>query len=99
MWEYIKSQDLQDPANKREIVCDAKLKELFGGLERVHMLKIGGLISPHFFNDDPASAAAPKKPKEPKTPKAPKEPKTPKAPKEPKTPKAPKEPKTAVEPN
>ncbi|XP_019433764.1 PREDICTED: uncharacterized protein LOC109340506 isoform X2 [Lupinus angustifolius] len=30
MWEYIKVNQLEDPANPMAIVCDAKLQELFG---------------------------------------------------------------------
>ncbi|GGI82836.1 hypothetical protein GCM10007973_19140 [Polymorphobacter multimanifer] len=29
MWEYIKKHDLQNPANKREIMADDKLKKIF----------------------------------------------------------------------
>ncbi|XP_059282123.1 upstream activation factor subunit UAF30-like isoform X2 [Lycium ferocissimum] len=29
IWEYIKQNDLQDPSDKRKIICDEKLKELF----------------------------------------------------------------------
>ncbi|XP_077234146.1 uncharacterized protein LOC143876294 isoform X2 [Tasmannia lanceolata] len=29
MWDYIKQNNLQDPADKRRIICDEKLKELF----------------------------------------------------------------------
>jgi chromatin remodeling complex protein RSC6 len=29
MWEYIKKHDLQNPANKREILADAALKKIF----------------------------------------------------------------------
>ncbi len=30
IWEYIKKHNLQNPANKREILADAKLKVIFG---------------------------------------------------------------------
>ncbi|KAF3435351.1 hypothetical protein FNV43_RR22440 [Rhamnella rubrinervis] len=29
MWEYIKKNDLQDPSDRRRVICDDKLKELF----------------------------------------------------------------------
>ncbi|KAJ4966602.1 hypothetical protein NE237_018451 [Protea cynaroides] len=29
MWEYIRQNDLQDPSDRRMIICDEKLKELF----------------------------------------------------------------------
>src|ERR1044071_997799 len=30
MWEYIKKNNLQNPANKREIISDDKLRPIFG---------------------------------------------------------------------
>ncbi|KAL3814293.1 hypothetical protein ACJIZ3_015561 [Penstemon smallii] len=49
IWAYIKQHSLQDPADKKVIVCDEKLKKIFGGRERVGFLEIAGLISPHFL--------------------------------------------------
>ncbi|KAF8406233.1 hypothetical protein HHK36_008318 [Tetracentron sinense] len=49
IWAYIKHHNLQDPENKKIIVCDEKLKNIFGGKERVGFLEIAGLISPHFI--------------------------------------------------
>ncbi|KAL3647577.1 hypothetical protein CASFOL_008545 [Castilleja foliolosa] len=37
-----------DPEDKKVIVCDEKLKKIFGGRDRVGFLEIAGLISPHF---------------------------------------------------
>ena len=37
LWEYIKSNNLQNPANKRNIKADSKLKPLFGGKDEVIM--------------------------------------------------------------
>ncbi|XP_010549735.1 PREDICTED: protein TRI1 [Tarenaya hassleriana] len=48
IWAYIKSHDLQNPADKREVICDEKLKHLFEGKDRVGFLEIGKLLSPHF---------------------------------------------------
>ncbi|KAG0462436.1 hypothetical protein HPP92_020912 [Vanilla planifolia] len=31
IWAYIKENNLQDPENKRIVVCDEKLKSIFGG--------------------------------------------------------------------
>ena len=39
---------MQDPANKRVILCDEKLKKIFGQRDQVGFLEIAGLISPHF---------------------------------------------------
>ncbi|KAJ4963768.1 hypothetical protein NE237_023707 [Protea cynaroides] len=49
IWAYIKEHNLQDPENKKIIVCDEKLKNIFGGKERVGFLEISGLINPHFI--------------------------------------------------
>ncbi|KAL3538823.1 hypothetical protein ACH5RR_002189 [Cinchona calisaya] len=49
IWAYIKQHNLQDPENKRVIVCDEQLKKIFGGKDRVGFLEIAGLINPHFL--------------------------------------------------
>ncbi|KAI4342033.1 hypothetical protein MLD38_026695 [Melastoma candidum] len=49
IWAHIKENNLQDPNDKKVIVCDEKLKKIFGGKERVGFLEIAGLISPHFL--------------------------------------------------
>lgn len=48
IWAHIKGNNLQDPENKKIIVCDEKLKKIFGGRERVGFLEISGLLNPHF---------------------------------------------------
>ncbi|XP_057497961.1 upstream activation factor subunit UAF30-like [Actinidia eriantha] len=48
VWEYIKLHNLQNPTNKREILCDSKLKTIFEGKEKVGMLEIAKLLSGHF---------------------------------------------------
>lgn len=47
LWEYIKKNDLQDPKNKRNIVADENLKEVFGGKEVVNMFEMTKLVSKH----------------------------------------------------
>ncbi|XP_057788170.1 protein TRI1-like [Salvia miltiorrhiza] len=49
IWAYIKQHNLQDPADKKVIVCDEKLKKIFGGKDRVGFLEIAGLLNPHFL--------------------------------------------------
>ncbi len=44
VWEYIKKHNLQDPANKRMINADAKLKVIFKK-EQVSMFEMTKLIS------------------------------------------------------
>ncbi|XP_020242827.1 upstream activation factor subunit spp27-like [Asparagus officinalis] len=48
IWDYIKENNLQDPENKKIIVCDEKLKGIFAGKDRVGFLEISGLLNPHF---------------------------------------------------
>lgn len=47
LWEYIKKNNLQDPANKRNINADAKLKVVFGGKAVVNMFEMTKLVSKH----------------------------------------------------
>ncbi|TSA44010.1 hypothetical protein D4R49_01065 [bacterium] len=47
LWVYIKKHDLQNPANKRNILADEKLKAIFGGKGEVTMFEMAKLISPH----------------------------------------------------
>jgi upstream activation factor subunit UAF30 len=44
VWEYIKQHNLQDPANKRMINADKKLKAIFGK-DQVSMFEMTKLIS------------------------------------------------------
>ena len=46
VWEYIKANNLQDSANKRNINADAKLKEIFNK-PQVTMFEMTKLISAH----------------------------------------------------
>ncbi|MDB5244768.1 MAG: hypothetical protein JWN18_638 [Parcubacteria group bacterium] len=47
LWVYIKKHDLQNPANKRNILADDKLKAVFAGKGEVTMFEMAKLISPH----------------------------------------------------
>jgi chromatin remodeling complex protein RSC6 len=47
VWDYIKANNLQNPANKREIVADAKLKPVFGGNDKVTMFEMNKHLSGH----------------------------------------------------
>lgn len=47
LWEYIKSNNLQDPTNKRNINADENLKKVFGGKEVVNMFEMTKLVSAH----------------------------------------------------
>lgn len=47
IWEYIKKLDLQNPANKRNILADEKLLPVFGGKKEVTMFEMTKLVSAH----------------------------------------------------
>ncbi len=47
LWDYIKKNDLQNPANRREIIADDKLKPVFGGKKKVTMFEMTKLVSKH----------------------------------------------------
>ena len=47
LWEYIKANGLQDPANKRMINADEKLKAVFDGKAQVSMFEMTKLVSAH----------------------------------------------------
>lgn len=47
MWEYIKANNLQNPANKRNIFADDKLRPVFGGKDEVTMFEMTKLASAH----------------------------------------------------
>jgi chromatin remodeling complex protein RSC6 len=46
LWDYIKAHNLQNPANKRNILCDSKLKAVMGK-DEVTMFEMTGLVGRH----------------------------------------------------
>ena len=46
LWDHIKAHNLQNPANKRNILCDAKLKAVMGK-DEVTMFEMTGLAGKH----------------------------------------------------
>jgi upstream activation factor subunit UAF30 len=46
LWAYIKKNNLQNPKNKRNILCDDKLSKVFGKKE-VTMFELASLIGKH----------------------------------------------------
>jgi len=47
IWDYIKKNNLQNAANKREILADDKLKKLFDGKDKVNMFEMNKYFSKH----------------------------------------------------
>lgn len=48
MWAYIHENKLQDPSNKRKILCDEKLQELFG-VESIDMFQMNKDLAKHIW--------------------------------------------------
>ena len=46
MWDYIRSNNLQNPENKREILADDKLRKIFGK-DKVSMFEMNKHLSNH----------------------------------------------------
>ncbi|MEI6032994.1 MAG: SWIB/MDM2 domain-containing protein [Verrucomicrobiae bacterium] len=47
LWDYIKKNNLQDPAKKTMINADEALKVVFGGKKQVSMFEMTKLVSTH----------------------------------------------------
>jgi chromatin remodeling complex protein RSC6 len=47
VWEYIKTNNLQNPENKREILADEKLRAVFGGKDKVSMFEMNKHFAQH----------------------------------------------------
>jgi upstream activation factor subunit UAF30 len=47
MWDYIKKNNLQDPADRRMINADDRLKPIFGGRDQVSMFEMTKLMNEH----------------------------------------------------
>ncbi|EKC98869.1 hypothetical protein A1Q2_06840 [Trichosporon asahii var. asahii CBS 8904] len=58
IWDYIKANDLQDPNDKRYILCDDKMKTVFH-TDKLHMFTMNKLLAEHFR--DPDHVLPPKK--------------------------------------
>ncbi len=47
LWDYIRSHNLQDPANKTFIKADPPLQQVFEGKDRVSMFEMTKLVFKH----------------------------------------------------
>lgn len=56
LWKYIKANDLQDPSDKRYIMCDEKLKHLFH-TDRLYMYTMNKLLNDHLIKPTPEENA------------------------------------------
>ncbi|KZS88310.1 SWIB-domain-containing protein [Sistotremastrum niveocremeum HHB9708] len=48
LWEHIKSNELQNPNNKREILCDEGMKKIFS-VEKLDMFQMNKLLGNHLY--------------------------------------------------
>ena len=46
VWDYVKANNLQDPADKRKINADAKLQPVFGK-PQIGMFELAGILAQH----------------------------------------------------
>lgn len=49
LWAYIRENNLQNPSDKREIICDDLLRPVMGGEDKVTMFSMNKHISPHML--------------------------------------------------
>lgn len=49
IWAHIKKHDLQNPKDKREILCDGKLKKVMGGEDKVTMFNMNRYVTDHLL--------------------------------------------------
>lgn len=44
IWDHVKSNNLQDPQDRRQIMCDEQLRAVFG-VDKMHMFTMNKLLS------------------------------------------------------
>ncbi|KAI4985044.1 hypothetical protein ZWY2020_017674 [Hordeum vulgare] len=71
LWAYIRENNLQDPSNRRKILCDENLKKIFN-VNSIDMFQMNKALTKHIWPLDSDGPVSPKKstPKEKSTPKA-----------------------------
>jgi chromatin remodeling complex protein RSC6 len=50
IWDYIKRNNRQNPANKRNIIADDKLRAVFNGQSEVTMFEMTKLVNQHLHD-------------------------------------------------
>ncbi|KAL3905592.1 MAG: hypothetical protein SGILL_009615, partial [Bacillariaceae sp.] len=61
LWEYIKKNDLQNPENKREILLDEAMKEVFG-VDTFTMFTMNKYVAAHIYPFKPVDLTPKEKP-------------------------------------
>ena len=49
LWEYIKAEELQNPSDKRQILCNPPLQKVMDGKSKVTMFSMNQYLSPHLL--------------------------------------------------
>eukprot|EP01084_Bolivina_argentea_P184372 317988_1 len=49
VWEYIRGHNLQNPNDKREIICDEKLQKVMGGKKKINMFTMNKHYKDHIL--------------------------------------------------
>ncbi|PON38711.1 p53 negative regulator [Parasponia andersonii] len=62
LWAYIRRNNLQDPSNKRKIICNDELRLVFE-TDCTDMFKMNKLLAKHIIPLEPTKQTVPKKPK------------------------------------
>lgn len=62
LWAYIRKNNLQDPSNKRKIICNDELRVVFE-TDCTDMFKMNKLLAKHIIALEPSKKPAPKKQK------------------------------------
>ncbi|GJE91389.1 SWIB-domain-containing protein [Phanerochaete sordida] len=57
IWVYIKEKDLQNPADKREIICDEKMKKIFN-VDKIGMFRMNQMLGQHLQEPAPVPTEA-----------------------------------------
>ncbi|KAL3231026.1 Protein TRI1 [Nakaseomyces bracarensis] len=55
VWDYIKKHDLQSPSDRREIICDDRMRPIFG--DKVTMFSLNKVLSQHLHKIDPVEVS------------------------------------------
>lgn len=60
LWVYIREHNLQNPENRKEILCDEKFKKVMENRSKVTMFSMNKYISPHLIEKvDPSEYTPP----------------------------------------
>ncbi|KAK7205740.1 hypothetical protein BZA70DRAFT_140291 [Myxozyma melibiosi] len=56
IWAYIRENDLQNPRDKREILCDDRMRPVFG--DKTHMFTMNKILGKHLYRREDVTGAS-----------------------------------------